>query len=158
MNRRSRLAVALVLIGSMTACGELERVTSGERRPDVAEFLDSYIEAVALRDTAQLRRMYVDAGRFAWIEDGEVRYRSPDRVFESLLTSFPASATIQTELEDLEFVVLSGGGVHAWSPFTTSVTSEEVSFSFAGLMSFLLEPEGDAWRIVGGHVSSARSP
>jgi hypothetical protein len=37
---------------------------------EVASFLDSYLLALETRDVALIQTLYVDDGRFEWIEDG----------------------------------------------------------------------------------------
>lgn len=156
--RRAGATLLACLLMSTCGCDEIDRPDPPDPRVGAEEFLDAYLDAVAVRDTAALRSMYAGPDRLVWIEEGEVRYRSADEVFRSL-DQFPPGASIETELEPPALAELSGGGVHAWGSFTTTVTGEGSSYSFGGLMSVVLEPtESGSWRIVGGHVSSPPSP
>jgi len=119
---------------------------------EVASFLNEYLAAIDARDS-DIGRAYVDDGRFVWIEDGEVRYRSADEILASL-GSFPASSAIRTELSDLVVVPLGGAGAHAWATFSTTVGTGPGRFSFGGAISFVLERENGSWKLVGGHTSS----
>ena len=159
---RSKCLAVLLPILLTAGCGERTADMAATRSPatpaaSVEQFLETYVEAVSTLDTAALRGMYAGPERFAWIEEGAVRYRSADEVLESL-AAFTSGATIETELGDVDVVRLSGGGAHAWASFTTTVGGEGGGYSFGGLMSFVLEPsDTDAgWRIVGGHVSTPR--
>ena len=120
----------------------------------VGAFLLRWVEATETRDTAALRDLYVDDGRLAWLEDGELRYRSVDQVLAGLAALGPGTS-VRTVLGEVEAVPAGAGGVHAWTPFTTSVGQGEGRFTFGGILSMTLEPDGSGWRIVGGHTSSA---
>lgn len=165
MRRALLPVVALLLL--VVGCGPEGRdeasesagppITEREGIPLTVEaFLNRYVRAIGERDTAALRDMYAEPDRFVWIEDGAVRYRSASEVFQSL-GQFEADTPIDTELGEPGVTRLEGGGVHTWASFTTTVGEGKASYSFGGLMSFVLEPADGAWRIVGGHVSSPRS-
>jgi len=120
---------------------------------EVAAFLEAYLAAIDARDADFLGRAYVEDGRFVWIEDGEVRYRSAGEILESL-DAFPAGAAIRTELSELVVVPLGEIGAHAWATFRTTVGTGPGSFSFGGAISFVLEREEGSWKLAGGHTSS----
>jgi hypothetical protein len=115
------------------------------------------MSAVEERDPSALREILVPGDRLAWIEDGQVRYRSAQEVLSSLL-AFPAGTPIHTQTSDLEVVPIGERGAHAWTRFETTVGEGEGAFSFRGIVSFVLERTGGSWRIVGGHTSSPRQP
>lgn len=118
-------------------------------------FLKHYMDAAASADVDAIRGALASDGRFAWVEDGAVRYRSADDVLQGL-ASLPPDAEIVTELKDLEVVALGKTGAHAWGTFTTTLGSGEQAFSFGGAISFVLERQKDGWKLVGGHTSSPR--
>lgn len=120
---------------------------------EVAGFLEDYLAAIDAGDTARISRAYVADGRFVWIEDGGVRYRSPDEILASL-AAFPSESSIRTELSGLTVVPLGVSGAHAWATFTTTVGGGAGSFSFGGAISFVLEKVDGSWQLVGGHTSS----
>lgn len=149
----ARLGAVLLI----PACSPAEREpTSGlNLEEEVTSFLNAYLAAMQERDSTTIRAAYVDDGRFVWIEDGEVRYRTGEEVLRSLGT-FPAGASIRTDLKDLTIIPVGGEGAHAWASFTTSVGSGPGSFSFGGIISFVLESDGTSWKLIGGHTSSPR--
>ena len=122
---------------------------------EVETFLQQYMDAAASGDADAIRDTLVDDGRFAWVEDGAVRYRSAEEVLKGL-ASLPPNAEITTELKDLEVVAAGTSGAHAWGTFTTTLGSGEQAFSFGGAISFVLERTEDGWKLVGGHTSSPR--
>lgn len=71
---------------------EPSRSLSAGAEEEVGKFLDSYRLAIEARDSPRLRTMYVDDGRFEWIEDGEIRYRSPDEVLATRPQRDPTGA------------------------------------------------------------------
>ena len=162
MTLRWRPAAASGTLGTalalLVACGPSEPpADAGGGAVDAAEVgavLLHYLEAVERRDTAALRALYAADGRFVWIEDGAVRYRSADDVLAGL-AAFPAGTPLRTVVGEVEVAPVAGGGVHAWTPFTTRVGEGEGAFTFRGMLSFVLERDGEGWRIVGGHTSTA---
>ena len=123
---------------------------------EVGGFLTMYMAAVGARDAEQIRASIVSDGRFAWIEDGEVRYRSAEDLLASL-AQFPASSSIHTELTDLVVVQVGDSAAHAWARFRTTVGSGPGGFSFGGAISFVLELQEERWTLLGGHTSAPRS-
>ncbi|TVP45862.1 MAG: hypothetical protein EA350_08205 [Gemmatimonadales bacterium] len=124
-----------------------------ETAAEVAAFLDQYLAAMDARDADFIRAASVDDGRFVWIEDGEVRYRSAEEILAGL-NAFPADVVLRTELSNLEVVPLGGGGAHAWAAFTTMVGTGAGSFSFGGAINLVVERGAGSWKLVGGHTSS----
>lgn len=151
------LLISLLVAAASAACQGPPGGALSSSSVDLEGFLASYLEAIAARDTATLRGMYAQPDRFVWIEEGAVRYRSADDVFASL-SGFSADASIDTEIETLRVAMLTGGAAHAWTSFTTTVSGQGGAYSFGGVMSVVLEPSDEGWRIVGGHVSSPPAP
>ncbi len=162
---RSTLAM-LVFALATSACDPSDQATgdphqavegpaSNDPAREVLSVLDRYLRAVESRDSAAIRRLYVDDGRFVWIEDGMVRYRSADEVLEGL-AAFPAEMPMRTTLARTVVVPVGADGAHAHTEFTTEMGEGAGGFSFGGAMSFLLERGPEGWQIVGGHVSSPR--
>lgn len=150
------LAVSLVVWA--LGCGgtaEEGQSTSDDFEEAVAGFLDSYLLAIETRDAALLRTMYVADGRFEWIEDGEIRYRSADDVLAAL-ASLPAEAAIRTDYDGREITPVGDGGASVSTRFRTVIGEGPAAFEFGGMMTMVLEKGPTGWRIVGGHASSAR--
>jgi len=146
--------VLLVAPGVGLACQGPEAGNQGDPenlRTEVRATVEGYLQAVATRDTAAIRAVFVDDGRLAWLEGGEVRYRAVDAMLASL-AEFPPEATLRTRLEDLTIVPAGSDAAHAWARFETTVSGSG-GFSFAGALSLVLERTPEGWRIVGGHSS-----
>ncbi len=122
---------------------------------EVETFLDSYRLAMETRDTTRLRAFYVDDGRFEWIEDGEVRYRSPEEIFDAL-AALPANGMIRTEYLDTQISTFGDAGARVSGGFHTVFGEGDSAFEFGGMMSLVLEEGPTGWQIVGGHTSTAR--
>lgn len=150
----SKIVLSLVLF-VLAALPAYATDTSTHLAQDVETFLNQYLEAAASGDAKAVRSALVDDGRFAWVEDGAVRYRGAEDVLEGL-ASLPPDAEIDTELKDLEVIAMGASGAHAWGTFITTIESGEQAFSFGGAISFVLERQGDDWKLVGGHTSSPR--
>jgi hypothetical protein len=122
---------------------------------EVANFLDSYLMAFENRDVALLKTLYVDDGRFEWIEDGEVRYRSSEDVLAGL-AALPSDAAIRTEYDEREITRVGNAGARISTRFRTVIGEGPTAFEFGGMMTMVLENGPTGWRVVGGHTSSAR--
>lgn len=151
-NRAWAIAVAASLL---TACAHHPPAPTAppNLKGEVAAFLDGYFAAVGSRDEAKIRQSYVADDRFAWVEDGKVRYRRVEDVLTSL-ASFPPGTPIRTELSDLAVAPVGNSGAHAWASFRTTVGAGSSAFSFGGAITLVLERDANRWRVVGGHTSS----
>lgn len=153
-----RLLLLVAAASLVVACAPLRPVAAPApvvSKEEVSAFLTDYLAAIGSRDAARIRAALVTGDRLAWIEDGKVSYRSADAVIAGL-AAFPAGAAIRTELTDLAVVPVGQSGAHAWASFRTTVGEGAAAFSFGGAISFMLERDGDSWKIVGGHTSSPR--
>ena len=121
----------------------------------MATFPESYLLALETRDVALLRTLCAEGGRFQWIEDGEVRCRSPDDVLAGL-AALPSDAAIRTEYGDREVAPAGDSGARVSTRFRTVIGEGPGAFEFGGMMTMVLERSPSGWRIVGGHTSSAR--
>ncbi len=148
-------AVAMLLAsGAALACGSPPSADPGEAGDvgaGVRTTVQRYLQAVETRDTSAIRAVFVEDDRLAWLEGGEVRYRSVDAMLASL-SGFPPDATLRTRLEGLTIVPAGSDAAHAWARFETTVSGAG-GFSFAGALSLVLERTPEGWRIVGGHSS-----
>ncbi len=152
-----KLLAACVVMGVL-ACGSTEAADaprSDSIDDEVASFLESYHAAIESRDIAVLQTLYVDDGRFQWIEDGKIRYRSFDEISEGL-ASLPSDFVIHTEYDDREIVAVGDAGARVSMRFRTVIGDGPSAFEFGGMMTIVLESDSTGWRIVGGHTSSER--
>ncbi len=154
------MKLALVAIAALLMCGCAEPGPSSQSVPGASEdevrtLLDEYRAAVAERDTAALKSMYVDDGRFRWIEDGELRYGSPGEVIAAL-AALPVEVTFETRYEDVEVSLVGPSGARAAMRFRTTMGDGPSAFEFGGMASMVLEKDDGTWRIVGGHTSTSR--
>jgi len=149
-----RVWVVVGVVGCGGA-GEAAPALSDRVEEEVATFLGSYLTAVETRDVALLRTLYADDGRFQWIEDGEVRYRSPDDVLAGL-TALPIDAAIRTEYDGRGIARVGNSGARVSTRFHPVIGEGPGAFECGGMMTMVLERGPTDWRIVGGHTSSAR--
>ncbi len=120
---------------------------------EVASFLDSYLLALETRDVALIQTLYVDDGRFEWIEDGEIRYRSSDDILAGL-AALPSDAAIRTEYDGRRITPVGKAGARISTRFRTVIGEGPTAFEFGGMMTMVLEKGPTGWRVVGGHTSS----
>ncbi|MCH7857752.1 MAG: hypothetical protein IIB37_13440 [Gemmatimonadetes bacterium] len=150
--------LAVFFVMGVLVCGGIEetgRSPLDDLEDAVAGFLDSYFLAIETRDAALLQDMYVADGRFEWIEDGEIRYRSLDDVLAAL-ASLPANAAIRTAYDGREITPVGTAGARVSTRFWTVIGEGPSAFEFGGMMTMVLEDGPTGWQIVGGHTSSAR--
>ena len=123
---------------------------------DASEFLSSYLTIIEGEDDDAIRALYVDDGRFAWYSDGEKKYSSGDEVLAGLHAM--EGMTFSTEASDVEVMALTPDLAHARSHFETKILQGgAVVFEFSGVITWLLEADGDgAWRVLVGHTSTPK--
>jgi len=152
---RTTTVMLLVALGSCAGQGTGEERTAQMVESEVETFLGAYRTAIDAKQIERLRTMYVDDGRFRWIEDGQVRYRSPEDVMAAL-AALPNDAGIQTEYENTEVTVVGTRSASAGSTFRTTMGEGPSAYSFGGMITMVLEQGAEGWRIVEGHTSSFR--
>jgi hypothetical protein len=126
----------------------------GDAAAEVGAFLETYRAALESRDTLAIPDLYVDDGRFIWLEDGEVRYRSAEDVATSL-ASLPAGMSLRTAYDETSIHPIGAEGASATMRFRTTIGEGSSAFEFGGVMSMALERGPGGWRIVAGHTSTA---
>ena len=152
-----KMFVVFVLCG-LAACGgggERDQETSISLEDEVSSFLEAYQTAIDSRDIDVLRTLYVGDGRFEWVEDGSVRYRSPDDVLAAF-SGLPPDAPVQTEYEGRTITSVGDAGATVSMRFHTVVGEGPSAFEFGGMMTMVLEKGQSGWHIISGHTSSPR--
>ena len=152
-----KMFVVFVLCG-LAACrggGEGDQETSISLEDEVSSFLEAYQTAIDSRDIDVLRTLYVGDGRFEWVEDGSVRYRSPDDVLAAF-SGLPPDAPVQTEYEGRTITSVGDAGAMVSMRFHTVVGEGPSAFEFGGMMTMVLEKGQSGWHIISGHTSSPR--
>ncbi|MDH3270178.1 MAG: nuclear transport factor 2 family protein [Gemmatimonadota bacterium] len=128
---------------------------SARLRSEVEAFLESYRAAADEPDTAALRTMYVDDGRFEWIEDGRVSYDSPDAVLAAI-AGLSGSFRMETEYDRVVVKPVGNDGAVAAMRFVTSMGEGSATYAFSGMVTLVIERGPAGWQIVTGHASTAR--
>ena len=149
--------LTLCVVAGVLGCGgtkDAGHPPAEDMEEEVANFLRSYLSAFETRDVALIQTLYVDDGRFQWIEDGEIRYRSSDDILAGL-AALPSDAAIRTELNEREITPVGNAGARISTRFRTVIGEGPTAFEFGGMMTMVLEKGPTGWRIVGGHTSSA---
>lgn len=138
-----------------TGTGAPAELDADQTEAEVSAFLDTYLGALETRDAEAVSEQYVTDGRFEWIEDGEIRYRSAADVLAGL-ESLPADMAIVTEYQDRVITPVGDRGAKLSTRFRTVIGEGPGSFSFGGMMTMVLEHGPTGWRVVSGHTSSPR--
>ncbi len=131
-----------------------EDIVTEDTVAEVTAFLDSYRAALDGRDTLNLASFYSDDGRFVWLEDGEVRYRSAEEVAASL-SSLPEGMKVSTDYDGTVIEPVGANAASATMQFLTTIGEGPSAFEFSGLISMVLERGPEGWQIVTGHTSTA---
>lgn len=123
-------------------------------KPSIEKFLAAYHDAIDDRDAATLRASFVSDNRFAWHEDGSLRYPTVDALIEAL-TQQPSGMNFETKYADTAIVPLDGPIASVRTDFTTTVRNGETKvFEFGGVITMLLTRHDESWQIVSGHTST----
>lgn len=152
--------VSLFLCLSAGTCNRTPVALSEDRaaviRDSVRATLDSYNRHYTAREWDSVIRFYADDARFAWVEDGVVRYRSTAEIRQAL-ESLPPSMRVETTYGDMDISVLSADVATVVTAFETRfVDAAGAEFGFGGMITMTLVREQNGWRIFGGHTSSAK--
>lgn len=104
---------------------------------------------------------YSDGGEFAWVENGTVTYSDKASAVAGMAERMKATPGARLEaIEGYKIIPVGTGGAEVIVPITLNAkdpkTGEE-KVVLSGVMSLALQLEGDEWRIVSGHTSTAIS-
>ena len=152
------IAPALLIV-AVSGCSSSRDIAASRTglnpEEEITLFLDSYRAAFYEQDTHLVRSLYVDDGRFIWLEDGKVQYQSPDAILE-VLAALPPNMRVETDLLEPVITVLSDRLATVQARFEARFYSPpEEGFSFGGVLSMVLERSASGWRIVSGHTSTS---
>lgn len=146
-------ASALALAGCAGAPATPESPVALES--EVKSFLQRWNTAIAEGNANAVRSAYSDSPRFAWHEDGALRYRSREEIVASL-ASFPPGTRIATELSDITARALSPSHVHVSAAFRTRIAMPAGPFAFSGVFTATLERTAEGLVFANGHTSTKR--
>jgi hypothetical protein len=149
------LAWALCVLSACGGAGEADPTSSREFEAEVAGFLDAFQSALEVRDLDALRGFYALEDHFEWVEDGSVRYRSPDEIVEAL-SGLPQDASFRTEYSARTIRPVGIGGALVSTQFRTVMGTSPDAFEFGGMITMVLENGAAGWQIIGGHTSTAQ--
>jgi len=154
-------ALSMLLVAALAACSvraggadaqEASGIAAVPADTSAVAFVTAYVASMDSRDAAAIREAIADDGRFVWLEDGAVRYRTVESLLDGL-SAFPANVRVRTALSGLTSVPLDERSSHVFGEFATSVGDREGAYRFHGVMTVILE-RSDGWRVVGGHTST----
>lgn len=150
------LGVGSVLAAAVFACAPPATHVAAFKA-EVTDFLTEYNAAFAESDTARIRALYVPGERLVWLEDGAVKYQSVADIFESL-AALPPGLRVTTHLSDVDIRALGADAAAVNAEFSTEFAGTDgEGFAFGGALSMVLERNGDGWRVLSGHTSTARA-
>ena len=122
----------------------------------VAQAFAAFRACLDSGDYAGAMDSYADDPRFAWIEDGQVRYRSRAevaRAFEQLRAMGP----VRFAYGDPHVALLARDLALLTVAFETTVGAGPQAYAFRGTMTVTMLRTGAAWRFLVGHSSSNRA-
>ena len=160
MTRFLGFAVTLTVIGG--GCTSRDTALTTSQRVAVQDSLrttlDAFQRATSAKQWDSVSHMYADDSTFRWIEDGRVVARSAAAIRQHLL-SMPASTSIETAYDSVEYLPIAPGVGALTTRYTTTVKdSAGAGYSFGGILSMTFVHKPGGWRIISGHTSSPRTP
>lgn len=155
--RLTRLMAPLGLALALAGCAgqPVATKTPESLEAEVKAFLQRWNTAIAEGNANAVRSAYSDSPRFAWHEDGALRYRSREEIVASL-ASFPPGTRIATELSEITARALSPSHVHVSAAFRTRIAMPSRPFAFSGVFTATLERTADGLVFADGHTSTKR--
>lgn len=146
----------VALTALLAACAPMDAARSPDAlQVEVQAFLQRWNTAIAEGNASAVRSAYSDSPRFAWHEDGALRYRSREEIVASL-GSFPPGTRVTTELSEIAARELAHPHVHVSAAFRTRLTMPSGPFAFSGVFTATLERTAEGFVFVDGHTSTKR--
>jgi hypothetical protein len=158
MSSRSRtLGVALCTL--VAFAGEaftlnLQEFDLADVEVQLDRFLERSRDAFKNGEEKEVRAVCDVSDRFAWYEDGELRYPTVDQMLQAK-ASIPDEMQFETTYSDTDMTVLTDSIASIASRFETKVTGS-MAFELSGVVTLLLERDASGWHILQGHTSSKR--
>ncbi len=157
ITRLARIAAPIAMAAALNGCAGRPVATAPPDALDaeVKAFLKRWNAAIAEGNANAVRSAYADSPRFAWHEDGTLRYRSREEIVASL-ASFPPGTRVETELSSIDARPLADPYVHVSAAFRTRIAMPSGPFAFSGVFTATLERTADGLIFVDGHTSTKR--
>jgi hypothetical protein len=122
----------------------------------VRRTLDAFSQAVATMNADQIASFYADDPDMRWIEDGEVRYRSPGDVAAAIRAAGQNMTGSKVLYDGTEVTAVAPGVAILVTGFAQQYTTiAGDTGGFAGAITAVMVHRGDRWLFLSGHTSSA---
>ncbi|MGB0578537.1 MAG: YybH family protein [Limisphaerales bacterium] len=147
--------IALTLLCLALAPGVFPAKTS-KAEDEVRAFLTRYRETIKKRDEAAVRKLYVSDGRFAFYEDGQLRYKSVDKIVKAL-TGMPASLDWKSTYTDTEVQSLGNRIALVRTNFDSKIFNNgKQVYGWSGVTTMVLEKGDSGWQVLSAHSSTPK--
>lgn len=153
MRQPASLLFLLSAAGCATSTSGLFPAQTAAIQDSIRTTLDAFRRHAANRRWDSLAAMYAPDSSFRWVENGEVRYRSPEEI-RTALARVSATMRIETNYRDTEIFPLAPGIASVLTHFETQFVDSTTFFSFGGAMTMVLMHRAGGWKIVSGHSSA----
>jgi ketosteroid isomerase-like protein len=121
----------------------------------VTTMLTAWRTALSSKDAGRVAAFYANDPQFRWIEDGTVRYTSPQQLADAYRTMMPSLRTLDVTLDDPTISPLAPGTALVTTAFAQKVTDTLGTVTgFAGMLSMTVVHTDSGWRFLAGHTSS----
>jgi ketosteroid isomerase-like protein len=133
----------------------LERDQQAAVIAEVERAWAEYGRRINAGDFEGAQRFYADDPRFAWVEDGRIRYTSRQQVMEGF-GQLRQAGPVRVELGPPAITVLAPDVALLFATHKTTIGDSGKGFSFAGAMTITLVRTNQGWQFLSGHTSSSR--
>jgi hypothetical protein len=121
----------------------------------VTTMLSAWRAAVNSRDAGKMAAFYANDPAFRWIEDGTIRYTSPQQLTDAYRGQLPSLRAMELTLDDPAVTPLAPGSALVTTAFAQKVTDTLGAVSgYAGMLSMTVVHGDSGWQFLAGHTSS----
>ena len=152
MRQTASLLFLLSTAGCASATSGLPPTHTAVIQDSIRTTLDAFRRHGANRRWDSLAAKYAPDSSFRWVENGEVRYRSPEEI-RTALARVSATMRIETSYRDTEIFPLAPVIPSVLTHFETRFVDSTTSFSFGSAMTMVVMHRAGGWKIVSGHGS-----
>ena len=122
---------------------------------EVEALLQEWSDAISERRLDDFKALYSTRDGFAWVERGQIQYRSAAEIAAGIDEVVNGDTSIVNTVSAIDVAPLSPSTAAFSARVTSTVENPAFTFSFDGILTGVAVKDGSDWKLYRGHLSDA---